>query len=549
MNNTFKERVSGKDVEFSTTGSGLKGERKELRNLGADMLGEVFSYLPQKELFEVLVVSKNWKKAVMEGSGLWRKVDVCRKWNLGGEGRDMRENEILRRVIGFAEDVSFSKTFRRDDEHAMSVGRWLAPNLRILKMPFECVLPTFFPLLVSKCPLLESLVVEAGHRGTADSGTDPVHIRHPKLKSLKISSYLPLVLTGNCPALTHLSALGELNFTMRADSNTLYAPSLFCPGLKSLCLSRTQCTKGVLEAVAAHAPNINSLEASISEESPFTALTHFKALRVLKIRQCIMGGAIPSNAFTSWPLLESLQLNLSGSANGIVVAHVGLKSLEIYDSSGAMSPVLSCVSLEHLKLYGEIFKARCLKNLDQFCPKLKTVEIGRYLSTDGIDEFGDEDEADGPLEIVHERMEELVLRKFSRSSVRVACTNLKKLVMKWGHPVRPTVSATLRFPTLECPKLKSLELSAYDHMFRRVPGMLSVLPRLESLRCECAREDFKNVVLEHQNLRDIVVVMTRMRVRPAGSKLKLKRLILVMPSLVQVEVVESIERVLVVKER
>ena len=429
MNNTFKERVSGEDVEFSTTGSGLKGERKELRNLGADMLGEVFSYLPQKELFEVLAVSKNWKKAVMEGSGLWRKVDVCRKWNIGGEGRDMRENEILRRVIGSAEDVTFSKAFGGDDKHVMSVGGWLAPNLRILKLPYECVLPTFFPLLVSECPLLESLVVE----GTPALENDPVHIRHPNLKSLKFHNRLPSVLTIDCPALTHLSTLGKLNFTMRADWNTLYAPSLFCPRLKSLSLSRFHCAKGVLEAVAAHAPNITSLDASITVESPFTILTNFKALRVLKIRQCNGGGPFSSNAFTSWPLLESLRLDGHDFMADIEVTHVGVKSLEICDLYGAMSPVLSCNSLEHLKLSCQIFEARCLKNLDSSCPKLKRLEIARYSESDGLDrrmvEWIDEDEADGPLEIFHGRLEELKLQGISRDSVRVACTNLRKLVM------------------------------------------------------------------------------------------------------------------------
>ena len=51
------------------------------------------------------------------------------------------------------------------------------------------------------------------------------------------------------------------------------------------------------------------------------------------------------------------------------------------------------------------------------------------------------------------------------------------------------------------------------------------------------------MVLEHQNIRGIIVVM---RGDSAGSELKLKRLTLIMPSLVHVEFVDSIERVRVV---
>ena len=203
MNKAFKDCVTAEDAEFSTERSGLTVEGKELRNLGADVLGKVFSYLPQKELFEVLIVSKDWGKAVMEDSGLWRKVDVCRKWNLGGEGRIMRGNEILRTVIGFAEDVTFSEAFREDEKHVMSVGGWLAPTLRILKLPSKCVLPAFFQTLVSNCPLLESLAVD----GALALGKNPVYIRHPNLKSLTFSGCETwLVLTINCPITSPHSA-------------------------------------------------------------------------------------------------------------------------------------------------------------------------------------------------------------------------------------------------------------------------------------------------------------------------------------------------------
>ena len=111
MEDSIEERLSREDTEVSTERSVVEAEGRELRNLGADMLVEVFSFLPQTELFEVLTVSKEWMKAVTEGGELWRKVRVCRKWNLRGEGRDMKGNEVLRRVLGSAEDVSFSLAF------------------------------------------------------------------------------------------------------------------------------------------------------------------------------------------------------------------------------------------------------------------------------------------------------------------------------------------------------------------------------------------------------------------------------------------------------
>ena len=122
MNDSFKDNVSGEDAKVFTKRSVVEAEGKELRNLGADMLSDVFLCLPQKELVEVLSVSKAWGKAVMEGSGLWGRVIVWEKWNLGGEKHNTRENEVIRRVFGLAKDVTFSKAFRGDEKRVMSVG-------------------------------------------------------------------------------------------------------------------------------------------------------------------------------------------------------------------------------------------------------------------------------------------------------------------------------------------------------------------------------------------------------------------------------------------
>ena len=109
------------------------------------------------------------------------------------------------------------------------------------------------------------------------------------------------------------------------------------------------------------------------------------------------------------------------------------------------------------------------------------------------------------------------------------------------------IRAILRFPTLECPHLRSLELSHHDYMSRSIPGILLVIPSLESLSCVCYREDPRDLVLEHRNIRDIVLDTTHMSAHPVGTGCKLKRLSFNMPRLVQVEVLESIHRFLVVE--
>lgn len=184
MDAVCTDGVSREDAKIYRENSDLDVGGRELKYLGADMLVKVLSYLPLQEIFEVLLVSKDWNSAVMEGSVLWRKVDVCQEWNLDGESCNTGGNEILRRVLGFAEDVTFSEAFKGDEKHVMSVGEWLGPNLRILKLPSQCISPSFFSLLSSNCPLLESLVVEGSL--ALPSGSDPIHIQHQRLKSLAL---------------------------------------------------------------------------------------------------------------------------------------------------------------------------------------------------------------------------------------------------------------------------------------------------------------------------------------------------------------------------
>lgn len=241
MDEFFTDSVSREEVDISTASMTLDVGGRELQNLDADVLVEVFSYLPQKELFEILYISKDWNSVVMGGSVLWRKVDVKQKWNFEAEGHNTRGNEIIRKILGFAVDVSFSKNFRKDENLMVTVGGWLAPTLQILKLPSCCIFPTFISILVSQCPLLESLAINGSLR--VESGSDPIHIQHPALKSLLFCWRTPLVLTIHCPALTYLSTRDDLDademddadeYIIRGEAGTLYAPPLNCPKLTSL---------------------------------------------------------------------------------------------------------------------------------------------------------------------------------------------------------------------------------------------------------------------------------------------------------------------------
>lgn len=65
---------------LSESGLGSNGEWRELRNLNADLLVEVFSSLPQEDLLEVLAVCRHWEKAVRKGSVVWQHMRVHQEW-------------------------------------------------------------------------------------------------------------------------------------------------------------------------------------------------------------------------------------------------------------------------------------------------------------------------------------------------------------------------------------------------------------------------------------------------------------------------------------
>lgn len=104
MRTAIRKYLAGRGAKVPAMGSGMEGGEEELRNLGADILGVVFSYLPPKDVCEVLLVSKYWGKTALECVGLWKKLRV----HGNEEGRNWREDNIVHRLIGIAEDVTFS---------------------------------------------------------------------------------------------------------------------------------------------------------------------------------------------------------------------------------------------------------------------------------------------------------------------------------------------------------------------------------------------------------------------------------------------------------
>lgn len=81
--------------------STAKGTQRDLQHLNTDLLVEVFSYLPQTELHEVMTACRPWEKAVMGASVLWKEVKVYMKWDRG-------DDEVIQRVFNFAQELTFS---------------------------------------------------------------------------------------------------------------------------------------------------------------------------------------------------------------------------------------------------------------------------------------------------------------------------------------------------------------------------------------------------------------------------------------------------------
>ena len=100
--------VGGGSLELRE-GGGMEGGGRQLNNLDPDMLVKVFSYLPRRDLFEVMLVSKYWEEVVTDGkSGLWKMVELLRKWDNERRKNYREGNEVIREVLGAAEGIAFS---------------------------------------------------------------------------------------------------------------------------------------------------------------------------------------------------------------------------------------------------------------------------------------------------------------------------------------------------------------------------------------------------------------------------------------------------------
>ena len=345
-----------------------KVSRGKFQDLNAKVLGDIFSFLPSKDFCEVMSVCKNWERSAREGSGLCRSVKVAQKWEMGVGGG--KGHNFMCKLLAAAKEVEFKRTFERDNERIESLGGVLGSNLHFLEIPHNSVSSAFFPILVSQCPHLKSVLMDGEPKGR-----DPIDIRHPQLETLVLGCRKERLLTIDCPNLTHLSTDGG-----KASNQGLWAtrplPSFNCPRLTDLLLAPLHCTVAVWQFLAAHVPNIKWLQVYRFEENPLSALTGFKALQVLRVK----GGSnkiSPHFDFGQWPLLEGILLTGFRFMTDLNMRHARLKALRIVDPMGSTSPVLDCPFLEELMLYGDRFEVHWAKNLDSRCPRLKRVRLAR----------------------------------------------------------------------------------------------------------------------------------------------------------------------------
>ena len=135
---------------------------------------------------------------------------------------------------------------------------------------------------------------------------------------------------------------------------------------------------------------------------------------------------------------------------------------------------LRCPSLEELKLNIDDLDARCLTNLNDTCPALKSL-IVKWSKEDN-----DEELTQYALDIVHENLEML------------------RLYNMWTIPIEQ-VFTHRTLPRVVCPNLRRLVLRGYTNVLH-LPSILRTLPGLEGLLVTLMGTHWPKVELEHQQL-------------------------------------------------
>lgn len=390
-------------------GSQAEGEGRELKNLDADILVQVFSFLHQRSLLEVMSVSKYWEKTVMEGRELWKQVEVLQAWDLRGRGMmwgEITANQMVPWVLEIASKVSIPRYIKISK--IMSVVGLERPQLRALNLPDKVVDVAMLTLLLSNYSQVEALRV-----GGELLGKELIHISHSKLQRLEFVCCSRLrSLKIHCPSLMHLSTDGnyECPSLERQTEDALESSSLYCPQLTKLRLPSLHSTPDVVKGMAGHAPNISWLSVYCQVAKPLDSVNRYKSLCTLILHNY---REFESQTITQLPQsCRNLTLYGEGVARELDVCHQGLRSLLVMDFSVYVLPKLNCSALEVLTLRGPSSWNQCLELLHTSCPVLKKLTVEWPSPWVVLFEIGGD-----PLTFVHETLEELVMIRVTHTGM------------------------------------------------------------------------------------------------------------------------------------
>ena len=195
-----------------------------LRDLSADLLASVFSYLPQRDLFEFMSVSKQWETILKGDRSLWTKVKVVRSWKLediGGKGGSAGGKQMAAKLLASAKEVRILCDFKH--QIPGSVMGMLGQQLELLDSPRFSFHPNFFSALLAHLPTLKCLLVRGG-----PIGTDHMYFRHSTLEMLEVICKTPRFLTSIVrTSLTSLQPVlsPEISSTLTLESLLLFPDS------------------------------------------------------------------------------------------------------------------------------------------------------------------------------------------------------------------------------------------------------------------------------------------------------------------------------------